>query len=56
MNNVLMGPTLLIKVNNNVGDIVSMVADLRVPSGLNSDERGVVKFGYQSENFSFSRA
>jgi len=55
MNNV-MEHTLLIKVNNNVGDIVSMVTDLRVPSGLNSDERGVVKFGYQSENFSFSRA
>ena len=48
--------TFLEQIDDDVCDVVTMVADLSVPSCLNTDEGGVVELCDQSEDLSLSRA
>ena len=48
--------TFLEQVDDDVCDVVAMIADLSVPGCFNTDEGGVVELGDQSENLSLSRA
>jgi hypothetical protein len=48
--------TLFVQVNNDVGDIVSMVADLSVSCGLHPDEGCVIELGDETEDLSLATA